>query len=205
MDFSKHPTTAYFKALKRSNFMDYGIKSLWADCPIVSGPAFTVQLAPGDNLMFHAALYEAPKGSVIVATGSANEFAIAGGNVCAIAQKRGIAGFVIDGVIRDIGEIKAMKFPVFARGVVPVPGKKQFISPLNQAIKCGGADVKAGDVIVADEDGVVVLPNKQLEECYQSAQESTEKEEALTLEQWELNHRKKIAKLLNLHRNNSDD
>jgi len=197
MDFSKYPSTAYFKALNRSNFMDYGIKSLWKDCPILSGPAFTVQLAAGDNLMFHSALYEAPKGSVIVADAVDCEFAIAGGNVCAIAQKRGIAGFIIDGVIRDIGEIKEMKFPVFARGVVPVPGKKDFISPLNVPIQCGGANVNAGDIIVADEDGVVVLPADKAAEYYKIAQKCTEKELNTSLKDWEIAHRKKIAKLLN--------
>jgi 4-hydroxy-4-methyl-2-oxoglutarate aldolase len=201
MDFSKFPTTAYFQALNRSNFMDYGIKSLWDGCPIFSGPAFTVQLAAGDNLMFHAALYQAPKGSVIVADAVDCEFAIAGGNVCAIAKKRGIAGFIIDGVIRDIGEIKEMQFPVFARGVVPVPGKKDFISPLNMPIKCGGASVNAGDIIVADEDGVVVLPAKKATACYKVAQDCTEKELNTSLDEWEIKHRKKIAKLLESNNN----
>ena len=196
MDFSKFPTTAYFQALNRSNFMDHGIKSLWDGCPIFSGPAFTVQLAAGDNLMFHAALYQAPRGSVIVADAVDCEFAIAGGNVCAIAKKRGIAGFIIDGVIRDISEIKEMQFPVFARGVVPVPGKKDFISPLNMPIKCGGASVNAGDIIVADEDGVVVLPAKKATACYKQAQDCTEKELNTSLDKWEIKHRKKIATLL---------
>ncbi len=196
LDFSKFPSTAYWQALERSNFMDCGIKSLWQGCPLISGPAFTVQLAPGDNLMFHAALYEAPKGSIIVANAVDCEFAIAGGNVCAIAKKRGIVGFIIDGVIRDIGEIKEMRFPVFARGVVPVPGKKEFISPLNRPIKCGGATVEAGDMIIADEDGVVVLPKDKTSACYKVAQDCTAKENTMTLEDWETNHRKKIAKLL---------
>jgi regulator of RNase E activity RraA len=196
MNFSKYPTTDYFQALNRSNFMDHGIKSLWDGCTIFSGPAFTVQLAAGDNLMFHAALYQAPKGSVIVADAVDCEFAIAGGNVCAIAKKRGIAGFIIDGVIRDIGEIKEMQFPVFARGVVPVPGKKKFISPLNQTINCGGARVTAGDIIVADEDGVVVLPAEKAAAFYKIAQDCNEKEINTSLDEWEKNHRKKIAALL---------
>lgn len=196
MDYSKFPSTAYFKVLDRSNFMDYGIKSLWEGCPSLSGPAFTVQLAAGDNLMFHSALYQAPKGSVIVADAVDCEFAIAGGNVCAIAQKRGIAGFIIDGAIRDIGEIKEMNFPVFARGVVPVPGKKEFICPLNISIQCGGANVSAGDIIVADEDGVVVLPADKASEYYKIAHECTEKELKTSLGDWEIAHRKKIAKLL---------
>ena len=196
MDFSKFPSTAYFQALTRSNFMDYGIKSLWDDCPILSGPAFTVQLAPGDNLMFHAALYQAPKDSVIVADAVDCEFAIAGGNVCAIAQKRGIAGFVIDGVIRDIGEIKEMQFPVFARGVVPVPGKKNFISPLNQPLNCGGANVNAGDIIVADVEGIVVIPKSRKDEVFLMASKKASDEASLTLAEWEENHRAKIAQAI---------
>jgi regulator of RNase E activity RraA len=200
LDFSKFPTTAYFKALNRSNFMDYGIKSLWQGCPILYGPAFTVQLEAGDNLMFHASLYQAPIGSVIVASGSGIDFAIAGGNVCAIAKKRGIKGFVIDGVIRDIAEIREMQFPVFARGVVPVPGKKDFISPLNTSIQCGGAVVCPGDIIVADEDGVVVLPISKAKDYYKIAEESTLKESNMSLEEWESNHKNKIEKLLS-HKN----
>jgi len=196
MDFSKLPSTAYFKALNRSNFMDHGIKALWDGCPLLSGPAFTVQLAAGDNLMFHSAIYEAPKGSVIVADAVDCEFAIAGGNVCAVAQKRGIAGFIIDGVIRDLGEIREARFPVFARGVVPVPGKKNFISPLNKPIRCGGAHVSGGDYIVADEDGVVVIPADKAQEYYKIAQATEEKEQNTTLDEWEMAHRKKIANLL---------
>jgi len=103
--FAKHSPTAYADGLDLDQFIDNGIKALWNPIPRIAGPSFTVQLSMGDNLMFHAAIYEAPPGSIIIASGAGNKHAVAGGNVCAVAQKRGVAGFIIDGVIRDIEEI----------------------------------------------------------------------------------------------------
>ena len=97
---------SYSGCLTREGFMDIGIRPLWEGMPRIAGPAYTVQLAPGDNLMLHAAIHEAPSGSVIAVDACDSEFAVAGGNVCAVAQKRGILGFIIDRAIRDIGEIR---------------------------------------------------------------------------------------------------
>ena len=97
-----------------------------------------------------------------------------------------------------IGEIRESRFPVFARGVVSVPGKKDFISPLNQPIRCGGAHVSGGDIIIADEDGVVVVPADKAAEYYKIAKACEEKEQSTSLDDWEIAHRKKIAKLLEL-------
>lgn len=126
-DFSTLATTEYGNILGNQYFMDFNIGPLWQDMPRICGEAFTVQLAAGDNLMLHSAIYEAPKGSIIVVDGVDSEYAVAGGNVCAVAKRRGIKGFIIDGVIRDLAEITDMKFPVFAKGVHPVPGKKRSI------------------------------------------------------------------------------
>lgn len=194
--FSQLPTTAYAEALNRSNFMDHGIKALWQEIPRIAGPAFTVQLASGDNLMLHAAIHEAPEGSVIVVDAVDNEFAVAGGNVCAVAKKRGIAGFIIDGVIRDIGEITAMQFPVYARGVVPVPGDKNIVTPLNTPINCGGAAVTAGDIIVADEDGVVILPADKADSFFQIAEARVNKDDSMALDDWEADHKMKITNII---------
>ncbi len=130
--------------------MDYGIKELWSEIPRVSGPAYTVNMVPGDNLALHKAIYEAPKGSIIVGQTNSMDYAVSGGNVCAIAQGLGIAGFVIDGVVRDIGEVKQIKFPIFGRGVHPMPGVKKAVIPLNTPIVAGGILVNPGDIIVAD-------------------------------------------------------
>ena len=109
--------TAYADGLPRSQFMDFGIKAMWQPIPRIAGIAYTVKCYPGDNLMLHAAIYRAKPGSVIVVEAGNCDYAVSGGNVCAIAQKRGIAGLVVDGVIRDLEEVRAGKFPVFARGV----------------------------------------------------------------------------------------
>lgn len=190
------PTTAYADALNSSNFMDYGIKALWPNMPRIVGPAFTVQLAPGDNLMLHAAIHEAPAGSVIVVDAVDSEYAVAGGNVCAVAKKNGIAGFIIDGVIRDLAEIEEFQFPVFCRGVVPVPGGKKVITPLNQEIKCGGATVNAGDIVIADEDGVIILPKDKADEFYEVGKKRFDKDANTSLEDWEANHKKNIMSKL---------
>ena len=194
--FKTLPTTAYADALDRSNFMDCGITELWSGTPRLAGPAYTVQLAAGDNLMLHAAIHEAPEGSVIVVDGVDSNFAVAGGNVCAVAQKRGIAGFIIDGVIRDIAEIREAKFPVFARGVVPVPGGKKVVTEVNPIINCGGARVETGDIVIADEDGVIVIPKEKMEECYQIGKKRFDKDAATSLEDWQADHKKKIMAIL---------
>ena len=120
--------------LTRGNVMDIGIRPLWQNIPRIAGPAFPVRCAPGDNLMLHAAIYRAPAGSIIIVeTGGDVNYAVAGGNVCKVAAKRNITGFIIDGVIRDIFEIREIKFPVFARGLMPKPGGKEIIKKLNQS------------------------------------------------------------------------
>ncbi len=152
------PPTTLADLLGRTQVMDAGIRPLWAPVPRIGGPAFTVRCPPGDNLMLHAAIYRAAPGSVIVVESGDVDHALAGGNVCAVAQRNGIAGFVVDGVIRDLAEVRAMRFPVFARGVIPIPGSKASIEPFGLPVRCGGILVEAGDLIVADEEGVVVVP-----------------------------------------------
>ncbi|CAK2394955.1 hypothetical protein VCRA2113O415_100127 [Vibrio crassostreae] len=144
-DFSKLATTEYGNILSNDHFINFIIGPLWQGMPRICGEAFTVQLTSGDNLMLYSAIYEAPEGSIIVVDGVDSEYAVAGGNVCAVAKSRGIKGFIIDGVIRDLTEISDMKFPVFAKGVHPVPGKKEVYSELGAPITCGGAKVERID------------------------------------------------------------
>lgn len=195
-DFSKLATTEYGNILSNDCFIDFSIGPLWQGMPRIFGEAFTVQLAAGDNLMLHSAIYEAPEGSIIVVDGVDSEYAVAGGNVCAVAKSRGIKGFIIDGVIRDLGEITDMKFPVFAKGVHPVPGKKEVYSELGTEIRCGGVNVSTGDIIVADIEGIVVIPKARKDDVFLMASEKANKEQSLTLAQWEESHRAKITKAI---------
>jgi regulator of RNase E activity RraA len=194
--FQKLSPTTLADVLSRDRVMDIGIRPLWQGMPRVAGPAFPVRCAPGDNLMLHAAIYRAAPGSVIVVEAGDVDYAVAGGNVCAVAQKRGIAAFVVDGVIRDLAETRDNRFPVFARGVIPIPGGKDVIGVLNGPVRCGGVQVGPGDMVVADEEGIVVVPAAKLEAVLQSAQARAAKDEAETLESWEASHRAKIEEIL---------
>ncbi|WP_415230792.1 RraA family protein [Psychromonas sp.] len=191
-DFSTLATTDYGNVLGREQFIDFSIGPLYQNMKPISGPAYTVQLASGDHLMLHCAIYEAPKGSIIVVDGVDNKNAVAGGNVCAIAKQRGIKGFVINGVIRDLAEITAMSFPVYARGVFPVPGRKLQYFELGKPITCGGVKVCTGDMIVADIEGIVVIPKSKAQDTYLAAKAKAEFESTMTLSDWEAQHRLKV-------------
>lgn len=190
------PTTYADAGLGREQFMDLGVRELWPQIPRIAGPAYTVSCGPGDNLMLHAALYRADPGSVIVVKAGDLDYAMAGGNVCATAQQRGIAGFVIDGCIRDVAEVRDLRFPVFARGVVPIPGKKKGIGTLQTSITCGGVQVEPGDTIVADEEGIAVIPVAQQESMWKIAQQRAAKEETQPLADWQAAHRAKVEGIL---------
>ncbi|MER6604733.1 RraA family protein [Streptomyces sp. NPDC000927] len=188
--------TVLAELLGREHVMDLGIRPLWPSPPRVAGPAFTVRCPPGDNLMLHAAIYRAEPGSVIVVEAGDVDYALAGGNVCAIARRRGVAAFVIDGVIRDLAEVRELGFPVFARGVMPVPGVKKAVGPLNVPVRCGGVEVHPGDIVVADEEGVVVTPGARREQVLLEARERLAEEGRETLDTWQEAHRALVDGIL---------
>lgn len=189
-------TTALADFLGREQVMDFGIRPLWTPVPRIAGTAFTVRCPAGDNLMLHAAIYRAEPGSVIVVESGDLNHALAGGNVCAVAQRRGIAGFVLDGLIRDLGEVRDMSFPVFARGVIPKPGAKNKITPLGEPVRCGGVHVRPADLVVADEDGVVVVPHDQKQEVLRQAIAKAKQEATQSLDDWESAHHARIDQIL---------
>jgi regulator of RNase E activity RraA len=176
--------------------MRYAIRPLWPGMPRIAGPAFTVRTGKHDNLMFHAAIYLAKRGDVIVVEAGDDEMAVAGGNVCAIAQRNGVAGLVVDGVIRDVGESRANLFPVFARGASPIPAKRGGGGDMNATIRCGGVVVNPGDVVVADEEGVVVVPRAQAMDVLAKVQARVATDSAMTLEAWEKRHRAAVEAAL---------
>jgi regulator of RNase E activity RraA len=124
----------------------------------VAGPAFTVEVRPGDNLMIHAAIALAKPGDVIVVDGKGDlTAALMGTLMLSACKKLGIAGVVIDGAIRDRLELFDLGFPVFAAGFNPAGPTKFVPGRINHPISVGGATVHAGDLVVGDADGVVVI------------------------------------------------
>ena len=193
--FEDIPTTAVADLVGREQVMDIGIRPLWG-APHVTGPAYPVRCEPGDNLMVHAAIYRAEPGSVIVVESGDLDYALAGGNVCAIAQRRGVAAVVADGIVRDLGEVREAGFPVFARGVIPIPGAKRRLGSLGEPARAGGVLVHPGDIVIADEDGVVVVPATRAQEVLAAARTRLAREAEQSLDEWEQEHRARVDKAL---------
>ena len=143
------------------------------------GPAFTVKCPAGDNLLLHQALDMAQHGDIIVldADGCANR-ALAGEIMMTMAYKKGIAGVVVDGYMRDLDGLKNLPMPIYARGVTPQGPYKNGPGEINTPIACGGQVVFPGDVIVGDMDGLVVIHRQDAEAVAQAAHKKKSGEDA---------------------------
>jgi len=128
----------------------------------VAGPAVTVEVRPGDNLMLHTAMAIAQPGDVIVVDGKGDQTcALTGALMATQAKAMGIAGFVVDAAVRDIEEIREMGFPVFSVGSNPNGPTKFVPGRVNWPVSVGGIAVNPGDLIVGDADGVVVIEREK--------------------------------------------
>jgi RraA family protein len=143
--------------LNRMYALSPEIRNLANTKPLV-GPACTVKVFPGDNLMIHKALDVAKPGDVVVVdTSGSQRNAVLGDLVANKAKHRGIAGFVIDGLIRDLPGIVETGLPVYARGVTPFGPLHRGPGELNYSISCGGIVINPGDIVIADMSGVAVV------------------------------------------------
>jgi RraA family protein len=128
----------------------------------IAGPAFTVEVRPGDNLMIHAAIRLAKPGDVLVIDGKGDQTcALMGTIMMNQCRQAGIAGVIIDAAVRDSEEIREMGYPVFSVGTNPNGPTKFVPGRINHPIGIGGITVSPGDLIVADADGVVVLEREK--------------------------------------------
>ena len=126
---------------------------------VLAGPAFTVKTRPGDNLMIHKALHMAKPGDVIVVdAGGDVTNALIGELMVATAVKNGIAGFVMNGAIRDVDAIGAGSFPVYAAGVTHRGPYKDGPGSINVPISLNGMVINPGDLILGDADGLLCVP-----------------------------------------------
>jgi len=144
---------------KRNVFPDF-IKSVYSPAKRIVGPAWTIQQSPGDELLVLKAIEVAQPGDVIVVSGSLHaRFCVWGGVMSFMAATRKLGGLVTDGLVRDIEQIRDTGFPIHARGVTPLaPSMNVPPGDMNYPIRMGEAEVCPGDIIVADEDGVVAIP-----------------------------------------------
>lgn len=137
---------------------------------VLAGPALTVKARPGDNLMLHYALDIAEPGDVIVVdAGGDLTNALIGEMMVAYAVKRGVAGIVINGAIRDAANIGAGDFPLFAAGISHRGPYKDGPGEINVPIAIDGMVIEPGDVIIGDDDGLLCVPYDQVAEVYDRA------------------------------------
>lgn len=141
----------------RTGAMDGGIRRLCGTR--MAGPAHTVATGTGDSSSIHRALISASPGSVLVVDAQGGLGRAVWGNVLTLAaMQRGVVGAVIDGVVRDIDEIAALDFTLYARGTCPAGPHKGFRGRHGVPVQCGGIVVNQGDVVVGDADGITVVP-----------------------------------------------
>ena len=158
--------------------MGPGIRMLSGDCRL-AGPTLTVVCPPGDNLMIHLAVARAPTGAVLVAQTHDPAYGVWGEVLTVAAKTRGIAGLVLDGSVRDLGAIRRLGFPVFARGTALPGTTKSARGTIGLVMTCGGALVWPGDIIVADESGIVLIRPDEAEQVLSRAEERCRKEAAM--------------------------
>ena len=158
--FGKFDTPAISDRMNRLYAMATGIRNVTDESLSILGPACTVKVYPGDNLMVHKSLDVAQPGDVVVIDTSASAMtAVLGDLISTKARHRGIAGFVVDGLVRDLEDIRALAdFPVYARGTTPIGPLHRGPGEINYPVSVGGIVVFPGDIIVGDVNGVVVIP-----------------------------------------------
>ena len=146
----------------------------------IAGPAVTAQSAAGDNLMMHKALLLAEAGDVLVVAAAEPAGAQWGSLAAVYARHKGLAGVVVHGPVRDIEDIVANDFPVWSTSISPAHPEKQAAGSVNAPIECDGVVVRPGDIVCADDDGVVVIPRDSAAEVIAKAEQRVVKEKEIT-------------------------
>lgn len=164
------------EAMGRHNYLDPEIRQFYPGMKLC-GPAITCECPEMDNLTLHAAIHVAQPGDVIVCTmGNYPQQGPFGDCLATLCQARGIEGIVLDSGARDGATIKEMGFPVFCKGHCINGTVKEHFGTLNNPIAIGGQIVRAGDIIIGDDDGVVVVPLEIAEDVLRISLERLAKE-----------------------------
>jgi 4-hydroxy-4-methyl-2-oxoglutarate aldolase len=174
--FRQLSTSVLSDAMRHTQCMHSVIRPLVPGSAIC-GQAYTVRCYPGDNLMCHYAVSQASEGDVLVVDGGGNtEVALWGSLLSLSAAQRNLGGTIIDGAVRDIEELRQIGYAIYARNVTPRSGFKAHAGEVNLPVSCGGVVVCDGDMVVADADGVVVIPFANVQDVANKAAEIAKKE-----------------------------
>lgn len=166
------------EAYGRKGLLDPGIRPIQTD-RTVAGSAVTVSCAAGDNMMLHAAVEMIKPGDIMVVTTTEPSTHGMFGDLLALSvAARGCVGLVIEAGVRDTATLRQMGFPVWSRAIHSQGTVKETPGYVNQAIRCAGQHIDPGDVVIADDDGVVVVAREDAESALESSRARLAKEEA---------------------------
>ena len=165
------------EALGRSGLMKSYMRPIWPGAQI-AGPAVTVLLQPGDNWMLHVVIEQCQQGDIVVAGCTTDNSDGMFGELLATSMRaRGIKGLILDAGCRDVKALQEMGFPVWSRAISAKGTVKATPGAVNVPVVCAGVNVDPGDVVVADDDGVVIVPKKLAVETAQKAQKRHDDED----------------------------